>query len=107
MYKDGAHVTDIAQACKCSVKTVYKITSECGVHRRTRVHKKDEKPGPAHNEVEPMYREIPSHMVSEAAVNDRQKKLLEELRAYRETHVKPWYLMPQKGIYQRTKKNEC
>ena len=42
MYKDGAHVTDIAQACKCSVKTVYKITSECGVHRRTRVHKRDE-----------------------------------------------------------------
>ena len=95
MYIDGEHVNKIAEQCGCSVKAVYKMTAKHGIHRRKRIrnHKPVPEPKPKPKPVEePMYREIPSHMSINAAINDRQKALQDELKKYRQEHEKPWYL---------------
>ena len=94
MYMDGEHVKKISQECGCSVKTVYKITAAHGLHRTGHVKAIQPKPKPKPKPVfeEPMYREIPNHISASVVASEHQKKLQAELRAYRETHEKPWYL---------------
>lgn len=93
MYMDGISAKDIAKECECTVKTVYKITAAHGLHRK----RGTKKPQPIHRQkkrsedVEPMYREIPTHL-SVSNVNEEQKSLIAELKEYRATHEKPWYL---------------
>lgn len=93
MYMDGEHVKKISQECECSVKTVYKIAAAHGLHRTGHVKAIQPKPKPKPKPVdeEPMYREIPKHNYV-SNVDDRHKELQAELKAYRETHEKPWYL---------------
>lgn len=46
---------------------------------------------------EPMYREIPKHNLPPGErMTAMEKKLKDELKNYRSTHGKPWYLQNQK-----------
>jgi hypothetical protein len=42
--------------------------------------------------VEPMYREIPSHMDVSNTMDEEHKTQLAELAEYRAKHPRPWYL---------------
>ena len=42
--------------------------------------------------VEPMYREIPSHMDVANTMDEAHKKQLADLAEYRSAHPMPWYL---------------
>ena len=42
--------------------------------------------------VEPMYREIPSHMDVSNTMDEVHKKQLADLAEYRASHPMPWYL---------------
>ena len=42
--------------------------------------------------VEPMYREIPSHMDVSNTMDEVHKNQLAELAEYRAKHPRPWYL---------------
>lgn len=93
MYMEGVTVKEIAAACGCTAKTVYRVTADHGLHRKRGTTKPQPivKKKPKYVAPEPMYREIPVH-ISVSNVDEKHKSQLAELKEYRATHVKPWYL---------------
>lgn len=90
---DGTPVSEISKVCGCTAKTVYKTAATHGLHRKRGLKKAKPvlKPKPKVVDFEPMYREIPTHMCVNN-IDERRKSLLAELKEYRATHEKPWYL---------------
>lgn len=92
---DGVHVNEIAAQCGCTVKTVYKVAADHGMHRKRGLKKAKpvmkSKPKTKNVAPEPMYREIPTHL-SGSNPDAKHKSQMDELKEYRATHEKPWYL---------------
>lgn len=93
MYMDGVPVKEIASTLGCTTKTVYKITATHGLHRKRGTSKPQliPKKKPKYVAPEPMYREIPTHLPV-VNVDEKHKSQIDELKRYRATHEKPWYL---------------